>query len=156
MQKEGGTWLFHRSIFGVVPSTLMRCCLVRCAAGQATPVLHFLFSQKENAAQWCVSHYVSSCWVWGTLDVKRFFFFFYPCHIDQGKLPGSLEHQCTVCHFFDELADTRQFGKVVVVVGGGGGCFTLCLSLICSAFRVFVLWQEKGGNHTEAKTFHIH
>lgn len=39
---------------------------------QAT-VLHFLFSQKEKAAQWCVSHYVASCWVWGGLDVKSFF-----------------------------------------------------------------------------------
>lgn len=81
---------------------------------QAIPVLHFLFSQKENA-QWCMSHYLASHWDRDTLGVKDFY-------IDRGNCQGQSSTSAQSVIFWRVSRHTAiwQGGD-----GGDGGCLVL-------------------------------
>lgn len=73
---------------------------------EAALLLHFLFSQEENA-HWCMWHYLASHWDTSTLEVKDFY-------IDRGNCQGQASSSARSVSFW--RVSTQQFS-----LDGSGG-----------------------------------
>lgn len=139
MQKEGGIWLFHWSIFGVVPSTLMFSCLVQCVADRLHQSCTFYPARRRMLSDAChiMSLPAESETRW-TQSVFVFFVFFVILIKVIVRVNQAPPHNLSFLWRVSRPTAMWQGG------GGNGGCLTLCWSLTCSVDCIFVLLQTKG------------
>lgn len=101
MQKEGGIWLFHWSIFGVVPCALMFPCLAQSVADGLHQSCSFYSGWRRMLIEACRTDSPPDRHR-DTLAVKIFISIKVTVRVGQALVDN--------LSLFDELADTRQFG----------------------------------------------